>query len=169
MKTFGKIILFLNILLLISCGGNQKEKKEQITIGKKSTSVQSESPKPKAPTKTLPSKKIDLKNKGIGPIKSVKLLAEIDQSMVSKGQDIFKKMCMACHKPTKKFIGPAPTGILKRRSPEWVMNMILNPTEMVAKDPLAKELLIEFNGSPMANQNLTEEDARAVLEYFRTL
>ena len=47
--------------------------------------------------------------------------------------------------------------------------MILNPEEMTQKDPLAKELLIEFNGSPMANQGLTKEDARAVLEYFRTL
>ena len=34
------------------------------------------------------------------------------------------------------------------RTPEWIMNMILNPTEMVEKDPLAKELLVEFNGSP---------------------
>jgi hypothetical protein len=165
MNTFGKIILLLNILLLVSCGGKQEEKKEQITIGKKSTSVQTESKKPKATTTTPASKKIDLENKGVGPITSLELPAEIDQSMVAKGQDIFKKMCMACHKPNKKFIGPAPTGILKRRSPEWVMNMILNPTEMVEKDPL----LIEFNGSPMANQSLSEEDARAVLEYFRTL
>jgi hypothetical protein len=49
------------------------------------------------------------------------------------------------------------------------MNMILNPEEMTKNDPLAKALLIEFNGSPMANQNLTEEEARQVLEYFRTL
>ncbi|GGX17755.1 c-type cytochrome [Aquimarina muelleri] len=169
MNKFGKIILLLNILLLTSCGGKQEEKKEQITIGKKSTTQQSETTKPKAPTTTPASKKIDLENKGIGPITSIELPAEIDQTMVTKGQDVFKKMCMACHKTTKRFIGPAPTGILKRRSPEWVMNMILNPSEMVEKDPLAKELLIEFNGSPMANQGLTEEDARAVLEYFRTL
>ena len=58
---------------------------------------------------------------------------------------------------------------MQRRSPEWTMNMILNPEEMVKKDPLAKELLIKFNGSPMANQNLTEDEARQVLEYFRTL
>jgi hypothetical protein len=89
--------------------------------------------------------------------------------MATHGADVFIKMCTACHRTSKKFIGPAPTGILDRRSPEWVMNMILNPDEMVKKDPLAKALLIEFNGSPMANQNLTEEDARAVLEYFRTL
>jgi hypothetical protein len=49
------------------------------------------------------------------------------------------------------------------------MNMILDPEDMIQKDPLAKALLIEFNGSPMANQNLTEEEARQVLEYFRTL
>ena len=40
---------------------------------------------------------------------------------------------------------------------------------MTQKDPLAKQLLIEFNGSPMANQGLTEEEARSILEYFRTL
>ncbi len=76
---------------------------------------------------------------------------------------------MACHKPDKKFIGPAPKGILAKRSPEWVMNMILNPEEMVQKDPIAKALLVEYNGSPMANQGLTEAEARQVLEYFRTL
>ena len=47
--------------------------------------------------------------------------------------------------------------------------MILNPDEMVQKNEIAKKLLMEFNGSPMANQNLTEEEARAVVEYFRTL
>jgi hypothetical protein len=49
------------------------------------------------------------------------------------------------------------------------MNMILNPQEMVQKDPLANDLLKEFNGSPMSNQGLTEDQARAILEYFRTL
>lgn len=107
--------------------------------------------------------------KGVGPISHVELSADIDPVMVEKGKEIFDAMCTACHKADKKHIGPAPVGILERRSPEWVMNMILNPTEMVQKDPLAKQLLMEFNGSPMADQNLTEEQARQVLEYFRTL
>ena len=47
--------------------------------------------------------------------------------------------------------------------------MILDPEGMVKNDPLAKKLLMEFNGSPMANQSLTEEETRNVLEYFRTL
>jgi hypothetical protein len=40
---------------------------------------------------------------------------------------------------------------------------------MTFKDPVARELLIEYNGAPMANQSLTEEEARAILEYFRTI
>ncbi len=48
------------------------------------------------------------------------------------------------------------------------MNMILNPEQMVAEDPIAKDLLKEYL-SPMANQSLTEDEARKILEYFRTI
>jgi mono/diheme cytochrome c family protein len=110
-----------------------------------------------------------MQDKGVGPISSVTLSPEINQEMAANGKAIYDKMCTACHKPTERFIGPAPIGILQRRTPEWVMNMILNPDQMVKEDPIAKKLLIEYNGSPMANQNLTEAEARDVLEYFRTL
>ena len=49
------------------------------------------------------------------------------------------------------------------------MNIILDPEGMVKNDPLAKSLLKEFNGSPMVNQNLTEKQALAILEYIRSL
>ncbi len=110
-----------------------------------------------------------MKNKGIGPVKNLVLQDEIDQEMVAKGKEIYDLKCKACHKPTEKFIGPAPKGVLERRTPEWVMNMILNPDVMVKEDPDAKALLIEYNMAPMANQGITEEEARAMLEYFRTL
>lgn len=128
--------------------------------------VPASKPKPKSMLSEEPD---PLKEKGVGPITEVKLDAEIDQEMAARGKEIYEKMCTACHKPTEKFIGPAPKGIFERRSPEWIMNMILNPENMVKEDPIAKKLLMEYNGSPMANQNLTEEEARAVLEYFRTL
>lgn len=95
--------------------------------------------------------------------------ATIDEKMAAQGAELFKTKCTACHKTHKKFIGPAPVDILKRRTPEWVMNMILDPEKMIKEDPLAQELLKEHNGSPMANQSLKEEEARAILEYFRTL
>ena len=110
-----------------------------------------------------------MNNKGVGPITSVELSASVDQALADKGKAVYEAKCTACHKPTEKFIGPAPKGILERRSPEWVMNMILAPEKMVKEDPIAKKLLMEFNGSPMANQNLTQDEARQVLEYFRTL
>lgn len=164
MKNKLKIFTALLLLILISCGGKEEKKKEKIQL--KSTTEK----KVEKKTETIPpSKRIDLNNKGVGPITSLELSSEIDQALVTKGEDVYKKMCTACHRAEKKFIGPAPKGILERRSPEWVMNMILNPEKMVKEDQLAKDLLMEFNGSPMANQNLTEEEARAVLEYFRTL
>ena len=165
MKKTLNIVMVLFVSLLISCGGKEEKKKEGFSYEKKAPTEQ----KVKEVESVPASKKIDLANKGIGSITSINLPSEIDQTMATHGADVFKKMCTACHRPDKKFIGPAPKNILSRRSPEWIMNMILNPDEMVQKDPLAKALLIEFNGSPMANQNLSEEDARAVLEYFRTL
>lgn len=166
MKSTLKFLTLVITLLALSCGGGEKkEEKAKVQLKKQTTTKKVES---KA-TNTKASETIDLTNKGIGPIKSLALSAEIDQTMVTHGKDVFKKLCTACHKATKKFIGPAPTNLLERRTPEWIMNMILNPEEMTQKDPLAKALLIEFNGSPMANQNLSEDDARAVLEYFRTL
>lgn len=108
-----------------------------------------------------------MQDKGIGPVKSV-TLGEIDQALVDKGNELFKTKCSACHKIEKRFVGPAMAGITERRTPEWIMNMILNPEGMVAENPIAKQLLAEYL-SPMANQSLTEDEARAILEYFRTL
>jgi mono/diheme cytochrome c family protein len=93
----------------------------------------------------------------------------IDQDLASKGEATFKQKCTACHMPARKLIGPAMSGIFKRRSPEWVMNMLLNPTEMLKQDPIAKALLKEYNNVMMLNQNLSEEEARAISEYLRTL
>ena len=67
----------------------------------------------------------------------------------------------------KKVVGPALSGVTERRSPEWVMNMIMNPVEMIKKDPIAKKLLVEHNMAVMANQNVSKEDTRAIYEYFR--
>jgi mono/diheme cytochrome c family protein len=107
-----------------------------------------------------------MQDKGIGPIKNI-TLGEIDEAMVAEGKEIFKMKCSACHKVSKRVVGPAMQGVTERRSPEWIMNMILNPEVMVAKNKIAKELLAEYL-APMANQNLTEKEARLILEYFRT-
>jgi hypothetical protein len=66
----------------------------------------------------------------------------------------------------EKVVGPALGGVTKRRTPEWIMNMILNPEEMTKQDPTAQALLAEHL-TQMTFQNVTEKEARAILEYFR--
>jgi len=153
MKKIILSVFILSVTLLVSCGDKAKKESGDQEVKQEVKEEVDVDP---------------MQNKGIGPVKNLTLAAEIDQEMAKKGEEIYVKMCSACHKPDKRFIGPAPKGILDRRTPEWVMNMILNPQEMVDNDPIAKALLAEYL-SPMANQNLTEEEARAVLEYFRTI
>ena len=78
----------------------------------------------------------------------------------------FGGTCSACHKLDQRYVGPALTGVTKRRTPEWIMNMILNPQEMTQKDPIAKDLLAT-HFTQMSFQNVTQEEARAILEFFR--
>jgi len=149
-----KLILMLALVLSwLACGDKKSEGTTPESAVEKT---------PEEPVNADP-----MTNKGVGPISSI-TLGEIDAELVTTGETEFKAKCTACHKISKRHIGPALKGVTERRSPEWIMNMILNPVEMVQKDPIAKQLLVEYNGAPMANQNLTEDEARAILEYFRT-
>lgn len=106
-------------------------------------------------------------DKGVGPISTVELAANPDEALVNTGKTVFEGKCSACHKFGERYVGPNLAGVTARRKPEWIMNMILNPQEMLQKDPTAQELLAQFM-TQMPNQNLTHDEARAVLEYFRT-
>lgn len=159
------LLLLLAIGTFISCGGDSdKKEKDDLKIG----DYNSEAPKATTPAKSS-ADMVDFSNKGIGPVKSVNLTDDIDQALAVRGKTTFENLCSACHKLDRKFIGPKMMGVTEIRSPEWIMNMILNPEEMIQKDPIAKQLLLESNMAVMANQNLTEEEARSILEYFRSL
>ena len=156
MKLTFKILSVFLILFAVACG--EKKEKEEVTL------TDTETIKETTPSTPEVS---ELENKGVGPIKSVQLDAEINAEMATRGAELFKNMCSACHKMDKKFIGPELSGVTERRTPEWIMNMILNPEQMIKEDPIAKKLLVESNMAVMANQGLSEEEARAILEYFR--
>lgn len=104
---------------------------------------------------------------GVGPIKRVSLGA-VDAALATKGEEIFTSKCAACHKYDERYVGPPLRAVTERRKPEWIMNMIMNPAEMVQKDPAAKQLLAEFM-TQMPPQNVTEADARALLEHLRKI
>lgn len=105
-------------------------------------------------------------SKGVGPIKTLEL-APLDLALAEKGEKAFSGTCSACHKMEQRYVGPAMAGVTKRRTPEWIMNMILNPTGMTQQDPTAKALLAEY--MTQMSVSSTEEDARAILEYFRKI
>ena len=145
-------------VVLFSCGGDAAEKSHEADAVV-TEEVQAEETEMVEPAPSLG-------DKGVGPISSV-TLSDIDDALVEKGKEVYKANCTACHKIGKRSVGPALKGVTERRSPEWIMNMILNPEGMVAEDPVAKALLAEYL-APMANQSLSEDDARAILEFFRT-
>ncbi|HJS47694.1 MAG TPA: cytochrome c, partial [Gemmatimonadales bacterium] len=103
---------------------------------------------------------------GIGPVTEVVTLEAPDHELAEDGEELFATKCSACHKLGERYVGPALHDVLQRRSPTYVMNMILNPQEMYEKHPVAKGLLAEYL-SFMPDQGLTQEEARAVLEYLR--
>ncbi|MBT3281701.1 MAG: c-type cytochrome [Cryomorphaceae bacterium] len=115
------------------------------------------------------SKNSNTNNKGIGPVSEVIFDEQINQNQAKSGEKMFNQLCSSCHMINEESLGPAIKGVINRRSPEWIMNMILNPTEMLQKDPIAKKLLTKYNNEYMYNQNLIEEEAREIIEYFRTL
>jgi mono/diheme cytochrome c family protein len=106
-------------------------------------------------------------SKGIGPVTSVSL-GEIDLALAEKGKKNFEAKCSACHKFEEKVVGPGLQDVTIRRTPEWIMNMILNPVEMTQKDPIAKGLL-EEHLTQMTFQNIQETEAREILEYLRKM
>lgn len=103
---------------------------------------------------------------GIGPVKEIKL-SSIDNNLAIKGKQIFDTKCASCHRFDSRLVGPPLQGVTQRRKPEWIMNMMLNPLQMTQENPAAKELFATYLVQ-MTFQDVTQDDARAVLEYFRS-
>lgn len=151
MKTINLIVVGAMLAMIASCGGEETRDAPPGTA-------------PESMVKKAPAGP----DKGVGPITSIDIPETIDEALAETGMQTFEAKCTACHKMGKRFVGPDLTGITDRREPEWIMNMILDPELMVKENEAAKQLLMEYI-SPMANQSLTEEEARSILEYFRTL
>ena len=103
---------------------------------------------------------------GIGPVTEPVTLGAVDHEMAEAGEELFEQKCSACHKLKEKYVGPALGGVTERRSPAFIMNMILNPQGMVERHPVAKQLLAEHL-TFMPNQGLSRDQARQVVEYLR--
>lgn len=100
---------------------------------------------------------------------NINLGASLDVAMALEGEKISGVKCTSCHKMTEeKLVGPGWKGATAKRSPEWIMNFITNPDPMIDKDPEVQAML-ELCLVRMPNQNLTDADARSILEYMRKI
>jgi len=108
------------------------------------------------------------KSHGIGPIKTVEV-GPLNKKWVDEGKGIFNMQCIACHDVDQKKIGPALKNVTKQRSPEFIMNLLLNSAQMQKEDPIVKGLLKEYNNLPMPDPGLNQAKARSVLEYLRSV
>jgi hypothetical protein len=144
------ILLSLGVMLLLmgSCGGSG-EKQTDGTASKPVSAEKTADPK------------------GIGPVRSVDLQDAIDEAMANKGKALMDMKCTACHQYNdKRIVGPGFEGITNRRRPEWIMNMITNVEVMLDQDPVAQALLEECL-TRMPNQNISQDEARQILEHLR--
>lgn len=146
------ITLALCLVLTTACGGGGSDESTTQSTGT---------------TETAQADPAAGASKGIGPITNV-ALGPIDDAVAVKGKEIFTTKCSACHKWEERYVGPALNGVTQRREPEWILNMILNPDEMIKQDEQAKALFTEYL-TPMTFQNVTQEEAEAILTYFRSL
>jgi mono/diheme cytochrome c family protein len=145
--------------IAVKCSSNQQP-------GKENNASAADSSTTKAKTDTVVVL-AGINSKGIGRFKDIQLTHPLDEKMGAKGQAIYESKCFACHKLTKELlVGPGWSGVTDRRTPEWIMNWITNTKVMLDKDQVAQAdmalCLIR-----MPNQDLTDEQARDVLEFMR--
>jgi len=127
------------IILLFSCSGNKNQAEQEVASEPEEESL----------------------------VAYVDLTDPLDMDLVTQGYNIFKVKCSSCHTlDTTQFLVPAFAGVTNRRSPEWIMNMILNVDKMVVRDSTARALLKKHK-IKMPDPDLDVEEARAVLEFLR--
>jgi cytochrome c1 len=107
-----------------------------------------------------------INSKGIGRFNNI-TLGPIDEKMAAAGKGVYESKCFACHKLTNELlVGPGWAGVTTRRTPEWIMNWITNTKVMIDKD-LAAQADMAVCLIRMPNQDLTDQQARDVLEFMR--
>ncbi len=142
------LVLICGAMLLYGCGQNSENTSE--TASTEKPTVDSYDPK-----------------RGEGKFESITISEQLDIKLAEKGRSVYDLKCSSCHKLTdEKLVGPGWKGVSSKHKPEWIMNFITNPDAMIDKDPELQSQL-ELCLVRMPNQNLTDDDARSLLEFMR--
>lgn len=102
----------------------------------------------------------------ISETESYALSEVVDATLAATGKVLFDKHCTACHAIDKQVIGPALGDVASRRSSTWLADMISEPDSMLKHDPVARQLLKEFNNIRMT-PSVTREEALSLVEFLK--
>ncbi len=142
------LLLIFTAMLLYACG-QKSENTEETNTEEKST-IESYDPK-----------------RGEGKFETITISDKLDTKLAENGASVFDLKCSSCHKLTdERLVGPGWKGLSSKHKPEWIMNFITNPDAMIDKDPELQAQL-ELCLVRMPNQNLSDDDARALFEFMR--
>jgi len=85
------------------------------------------------------------------------------------GKQIFEQKCMGCHTiGGGKLAGPDLKGVTELRDIDWLTAWLKAPDQVLASgDPIATEMLAEFNNISMPNMALSDSDVAALIAYFQ--
>ncbi len=84
-----------------------------------------------------------------------------------RGKLSFESKCLACHSIAGgDKLGPDVHMVTQRRDVAWLTRWMKNPEQMVKTDPVAKQMLERYK-VPMPNQNLSDEEIRDYIAYFK--
>lgn len=145
----GGFILSL-LMLAVACGGNS------------SNSTPSE-------MNVQPEETEEISEHGVGPATDMDDLGTgpIKPEFVDKGKAIYEVKCSSCHSlGDNRIVGPGWKDVTKRRTGQWIVNMVTNTEEMLDNDPEAQKQIEECMVR-MPNQNLDINDAKVILEFMR--
>ena len=87
------------------------------------------------------------------------------------GQAIFQSSCAGCHSiGGGRGVGPDLKGVTQRQDRNWLARFIREPDKVIAeKDPIAVQLLKDYNNFAMPNLGLSEADVASVIDYLASV
>lgn len=85
-----------------------------------------------------------------------------------EGEVIFQQKCASCHTiGGGALVGPDLEGVTARRELPWLQEFVANPGSVIdSGDPVAAQLLAEYNNVRMPDMGLTDAQVSAVLAYL---
>lgn len=86
----------------------------------------------------------------------------------TEGEQLFNRVCVACHTINKgRLVGPDLANITDRRPEEWIISFVQSSQTVIKSgDAYATNLFQQFNGLVMPDNPFTADQIRSIIQYI---